>query len=157
MTSRMKTIAMSATLIVTSGTLFAAGDTGHRCAQVRDNVERLACYDQAFGKPAEAAPAIAPVPEQHFGFKEKEVARKDPQPAVSAAPDSVAAAIKSVDRRRDGKFVVTLDNDQVWAQSEFNSQADVEIGDPVTVRRGVLGSYLLVTRAGIGTRVKRVK
>ena len=46
---------------------------------------------------------------------------------------------------------------QVWAQAEFNSQADVEIGDSVTVRRGALGSYLLVTKAKIGTRVKRVK
>ena len=53
--------------------------------------------------------------------------------------------------------MVTLDNAQVWAQSEINSQADVEIGDSVTVRRGALGSYLLVTKAGIGTRVKRVK
>jgi hypothetical protein len=52
---------------------------------------------------------------------------------------------------------VTLDNAQVWAQSEFNSQADVEIGDSVTVRRAAFGSYLLVTKAGIGTRVKRVK
>jgi hypothetical protein len=157
MTARMKTIAMSATLIVTSGILSAADGSGHRCAQIRDNAERLACYDQAFGKPAESVAAIAAAPDQHFGFKEKEMARNDPQPAVSSAPDSVTAAIKSVDRRRDGKFVVTLDNAQVWAQSEFNSLADVEIGDPVTVRRGVLGSYLLVTRAGIGTRVKRVK
>jgi len=45
----------------------------------------------------------------------------------------------------------------VWSQSEFNSQADVDIGDTITVRRGALGSYLLVTKAGIGTRVRRVK
>jgi hypothetical protein len=154
MTARMKTIAMSVTLIVTSGILFAAEDAQHPCAQVRDDTDRLACYDQAFGKPAAATSAAS---HERFGFTEKELARNTGQSATSGAPESVTAAIKSLDRRYDGKFVVTLDNAQVWAQSEFNSQADVEIGDSVTVRRAAFGSYLLVTKAGIGTRVKRVK
>ncbi len=156
MTACVKTIAMSVTLIVTSGILFAAEDAQHPCAHVRNDTDRLACYDQAFGKPAASADPTAPAPKEQFGFTEKEMARNTGQSAT-AAPDSVTAAIKSLDRRHDGKFVVTLDNAQVWAQSEINSQADVEIGDSVTVRRGALGSYLLVTKAGIGTRVKRVK
>ena len=153
----MKTIAMSVTLIVTSGMLFAADEVQHQCAHVRNDTDRLACYDQAFGKPPASAAATSPAPSEQFGFTEKEVARNTGQSAAPAAPDSVTAAIKSLDRRRDGKFVVTLDNTQVWAQSEFNSQADVQVGDAITVRRGALGSYLLVTKAGIGTRVKRVK
>jgi len=157
MTAPMKTIAMSVTLIATSGILFAADEVQHPCAHVRDDTDRLACYDQAFGKPPASAAATSPAPSEQFGFTEKEVARNTGQSTASIAPDSVKAAIKSLDRRRDGKFVVTLDNTQVWAQSEFNSQADVQVGDAITVRRGALGSYLLVTKAGIGTRVKRVK
>jgi|KBSMisStandDraft_5_1062788.scaffolds.fasta_scaffold21728_3 hypothetical protein len=157
MTARMKTIAMSVTLILTSRILIAADDAQHPCAHLRNDTERLACYDQAFGKPAAAAAATAAAPQEQFGFTEKELARNTGQSAVSAAAESVTAAITSLVRRHDGKFVVTLDNAQVWAQSEFNSQADVEIGDSVTVRRGALGSYLLVTKAKIGTRVKRVK
>ena len=157
MTAPMKTIAMTVTLIVTSGILFAADDARHPCVHVRNDTDRLACYDQAFGKPPASAAATSPAPSEQFGFTEKEVARNTGQSTASIAPDSVKAAIKSLDRRRDGKFVVTLDNTQVWAQSEFNSQADVQVGDAITVRRGALGSYLLVTKAGIGTRVKRVK
>ena len=157
MTAHMKTIAMGVTLIVTSRILFAADEAQHPCAQLRNDTERLACYDQAFGKPAAAAAATAAAPNEQFGFTEKELARSTGQSAASAAPESVTAAITSVVRRHDGKFVVALDNAQVWAQSEFNSQADVEIGDSVTVRRGALGSYLLVTKAKIGTRVRRVK
>ena len=157
MTAPLKTIAMSVTLIATSGILFAADEVQHPCAHVRDDTDRLACYDQAFGKPPASAAATSPAPSEQFGFTEKEMARNTGQSAVPAAPDSVTAAIKSLDWRRDGKFVVTLDNTQVWAQSEFNSQADVQVGDAITVRRGALGSYLLVTKAGIGTRVKRVK
>jgi len=154
MTTATKTIAMSITLIVASGILFAADQGTHPCAQVRSDTDRLACYDQAFGKPAQPAAAA---PKEQFGFTEKEVARNTGQGTDSAGPTSVTAAITALDRRHDGKFVVTLDNAQVWAQSEINSQADVGIGDQITVRHGVLGSYLLVTKAGIATRVKRVK
>jgi len=150
----MKTILVGIALIAAPQFLFAADKAGHACASVRDDADRLACYDQAFGKPS--AP-VAAAPKGQFGFTEKEVARKNGQSAESADPSSVSAAIKALDRLHDGKFVVTLDNAQVWAQSEFNSQADVEIGDTITVRRAALGSYLLVTKAGIGTRVRRVK
>ena len=48
---------MGVALIVTSGILFAADEAQHPCAHVRDDTERLACYDQAFGKPAASAAA----------------------------------------------------------------------------------------------------
>jgi hypothetical protein len=150
----MKTIVIGIALIGISEILCAADTATHSCASVRDDAERLACYDQAFGKPA--VPAAA-APKKQFGFTQQEVARKNGQPSESEGPASVSAAIKALHRLHDGKFVVTLDNSQVWAQSEFNSQADVAIGDTITVRRGALGSYLLVTKAGIGTRVRRVK
>jgi hypothetical protein len=150
----MKTIVVGIALIGISGFLSAADTATHPCAEVRDDAQRLACYDQAFGKHANPDAAK---PEGQFGFTEQEVARNTGQSAEPATPTSVTATVKSLDHRRDGKFVVTLDNAQVWSQSEFNSQADVEIGDTITVRRGALGSYLLVTKAGIGTRVRRVK
>lgn len=154
MRKKFLSIAMSLGLIAASQTLFAAEDAKHPCALIRDSNDRLACYDQAFGKPADSE---AVTPAARFGFTEKEVERKTGQTTESAAPTSVTAAVTSLTRRRDGKFVVTLDNAQVWSQSEINSQADVEVGDTVTVRRGALSSHLLVTKAGIATRVKRVK
>jgi hypothetical protein len=50
-----------------------------------------------------------------------------------------------------------LDNAQIWSQSEINSKANVRVDDLVTVRRAVLGSYLLVTGVGVATRVTREK
>jgi hypothetical protein len=150
MRKKLISIAMGVALIASTRTLFGAEDPKHPCAQVRDNADRLACYDQAFGKPANsvAAPAVK------FGLPAKEVPQHSGENAAQA---SVSAVISSLIRQHDGKFVVTLDNAQVWSQTELNSQADVEAGDTITVRRGALGSYLLVTKAGIGTRVKRVK
>ena len=154
MRMELVSLAMAVVLIACPTTLFAAEDAKHPCTHVRDSADRLACYDQAFGKPTDS---VAAAPAEQFGFKEKEIKRQTEQPAEPAAPASVTAAITSLTRQRDGKFVVTLDNAQVWSQSELNSQADVRVGDAVTVRRGALGSYLLVTKAGIATRVKRVK
>jgi hypothetical protein len=143
---KIVSVAVVAASFTASANLRAEEGTGHPCAQVRDDGDRLACYDKAFGKPATAAPP------ERFGLPPKE-----PSPAQAAAPDSVTAAVTALDRLRDGKFVVTLDNAQVWSQSEINSQAIVQVGDTVTVRRGAFSSYLLVTKAGIATRVKRVK
>ena len=133
-------IAVVIALFTASAGLCAEEDTQHPCASVRDDGDRLACYDAAFGKPA-----TAKSPEQ-FGLPTEK-----PSPSTPAEPTTITATV------HDGKFVVTLDNAQVWSQSEINSQADVRVGDSITVRRGALKSYLLVTKAGIATRVKRVK
>lgn len=137
-------LVINAVLVAASQSSYAAEEPRHHCAGVHGDAERLACYDQAFGKPADTV-----APEKQFGLTE--------QVAKPTTPASLTAAVTSLDRLRDGKFVVTLDNSQVWSQSEINSQADVQVGDAVTVRRGLLGSYLLVTKAGIATRVKRVR
>ena len=156
MTTRKILLSTAASLALGGFTpaLPAADAAKHPCANVRDDTDRLACYDQAFGKPAEP---VATPPEAQFGYTEQEAKRQAGKAPEPEGPKAITAAVTSLDRQRDGKFVVTLDNAQVWSQSEINSQADVAVGDTVTVRRGVLGSYLLVTKAGIGTRVRRVK
>ena len=126
--------------------LHAAGPA-HRCAELRDDAERLACYDAEFGRPTASAPTPAPA-ERDFG-----VTRKKAEPEIT----SVTSVVAAVAAKRDGRFVVTLANGQVWEQSELESKARVEAGDTVTVRRASFGSHLIVTKAGIATRVKRVK
>jgi hypothetical protein len=157
MTFRTLLIPIAAALVLgaNSPALLAADTAKHPCANVRDNADRLACYDQAFGKPAETA--AAPAPQAQFGYTEQEARRQAGHTAEDDGTKSISATVTALERSRDGKFVVTLDNAQSWSQSEYNSQADVSVGDTVTVGRGALGSYLLVTKAGIGTRVRRVK
>jgi hypothetical protein len=137
---------LAATVLCTAKAL-GADPPAHPCAGIQPDAERLACYDQAFGKGATPADGASGLRE--FGDE----ARQEPQKKISR----ISATVASVERRREGHFVVTLDNGQVWVQSELNSRADVRVGDLVTVRRGALGSYLLDTRAGIATRVKRIR
>ena len=63
----------------------------------------------------------------------------------------------AIELRDDGKFVATLANGQMWAQTELNSRIEVRVGDTVRIRRGALGSYLLSNDAGMATRVRRVR
>jgi hypothetical protein len=77
--------------------------------------------------------------------------------AHSDKPASITASVTKVDLRRDGRWVVTLDNGHVWQQIETVSEARVRVGDSITVREAALGSHLLVTTSRIATRVRRVR
>lgn len=157
----------------------APASDGASCVAVNDDAARLACYDRAFGRKAassrtaatatSAAPVAAPPtnavpapaapkdPVAEFGLTEAARQAKDPvKAAEAAAPTSIAAKVISVRFRKYGEFVVTLDNGQVWEQNEPMPSAVVRVGDTVTVKKAVLGSYTLVTAARVATKVHRV-
>jgi hypothetical protein len=105
-----------------------------------------------------SATAAAPVasPDADFGLTQWKKRSLDPATA-SSAPQRITARVSQVERQRDGRFVVTLDNEQVWQQSETMSRARVAVDDEVTIREASLGSFLLLTANEIATRVRRVK
>jgi hypothetical protein len=166
-----------------SPAVLAAGDP-HSCVAIADDAARLACYDRAMGhtaapKPAPVAPTapaapaaaaaatsaaaapVAPVkkdPVGEFGLSEQAKQAKDPAKAAeaAAAPDSITGRVMSVRWRKYGEFVVTLDNAQVWAQIEPMPSAVVRVGDTVTIKKALFGSYTLVTAGRIGTKVRRI-
>ena len=138
-------------LLVACGLLFSnssdlrAAGAAHPCASITRDVERLACYDRHFGQP-----------QGHTNGAPPDANARAEAPATEKN-SNITATVTDFERRRDGLFVATLDNGQVWSQSELDSRAELRVGDTVTVRRGALGSHLLITPAGIGTRVKRVR
>jgi FtsP/CotA-like multicopper oxidase with cupredoxin domain len=107
-----------------------------------------------------AAPAAATPkdPVTEFGLTEAAKQAKDPAKAAEAAkaPTSMTAKVISLRFKKYGEFVVTLDNGQVWEQNEPMPSAIVRVGDTVTVKKAVLGSYTLVTAARVATKVHRV-
>jgi hypothetical protein len=157
-----------------------------RCVTIDDAAARLACYDSVAGRtaprssvdPIAAAPtagsptapvavaaatgtavaAAASAPaqdaEQTFGLSaEKLVARQDP------GVDELRARVSKVaNHPRPGRWVVTLDNGQVWEQREAGAESRrPRPGDEVTIRKASLGSFLMAV-SGRGTfRVSRVK
>ena len=106
-----------------------------------------------------AAPA-APIlvdPVAEFGLSESQKRAQNPERAKDVSPDSITAKVAEVGRQPTGGLVVTLENGQVWAQSESLSKARVAPGDEVTIRKATLGSYMLVAPNKVSMRVRRVR
>ena len=88
-----------------------------------------------------------------------------PEPAQSSAPqeiDSITAQVSDVAFTAFGKFIVILDNGQIWRQIEGDSDVAHFKKNPadntVTITRGAIGSYNLTINGREKVfKVKRVK
>jgi hypothetical protein len=138
---------------------FGQAPLPHPCTAVMDDRQRLACYDRAFGTPSPAAPPVAAPPAEvkdEFGMSARRKLRETTGDPDANVPESISGTISKIEWRR-GLFVATLDNGQVWLQSELNSKLRIDPQETVTIRRGLMGSYLLTGKQGVATRVKRLK
>ncbi|MBM4385794.1 MAG: hypothetical protein FJ091_20795 [Deltaproteobacteria bacterium] len=154
--------------------LAAAGDPGETllgCRKLSDAAERLACYDRVVDRAAQTIEpevlATAPrasssepersLRERLFGrsVEETDRALRDAYGVQTAAElTAVATAVK---RGPDGRVVVTLDNGQVWRQTESRA-FPLREGQTVRVREGALGSfYMNPVDGGRTAPVQRVR
>jgi hypothetical protein len=141
------------------------------CRVVANDVQRLACYDRLFPRAASDSvsasrpQAMAPVPAptsnamsdgtDRFGLT---AAQQRAGGAVAAQTvDSISASVTNLQRISSGELVIFLDNGQVWQESEPESWVPPQKGDHVTIRRALLGSFMLVTADHVATRVRRVR
>lgn len=151
-----------------------AEDTLATCAQIQADAQRLACYDglAGYGASGTAPPtapfnATAPIaaapdaaaavavanPAADFGLLQPAIKQRDPENWV----ESITAEVKSVTRNAEDRLVITLDNGQVWAQSETKPSAVLKPGDLVRIKRAALGSFMLVGPRSVSSRVRRVR
>lgn len=157
------------------------------CVRVEDLSARLACYDRAAGRGTPAAAPAAPVstaprasvppapapaavparaadPVAQFGAeavtKENDAltaAKVQQRAEVDALPKQIEARVTAVRQRPGGEQVLTLENGQVWQQTERRRDPVFSAGDTVVIKRGLLGSFLLTLQKGSPTtRVKRI-
>jgi hypothetical protein len=126
------------------------------CISVVDPTLRLACYDAAAGRTATAAatPAAASTPnaatapdataESRFGDRGQLTV--DAQ-ARRKIPSQIEARVKRVVTLPAGRYVLTLDNDQVWQTTEADWAVEFKAEDVVTIARLPLGGFQ-IERAG---------
>jgi hypothetical protein len=136
------------------------------CTREQDDALRLACFDRAAAPPAttaDKAVAAKPAaekadPAQAFGVHGSELARsrEADDPKQDNTPKRLTAKVAGIEKRARGELVFTLDNGQVWAQKEVGAYFPIDVGDPVTILAGTLGSHRLVvgSRATAVTRVR---
>lgn len=113
-----------------------------RCAGMADDGARLACYDALFRSTPQSA-------EAGFGLERREL-------RAAETLETVASPIASLERLRDGSVLVTLENGQVWRQTDGPRQTLWRPGDRLLIERAALGSFLAaVEGSGRSVRVRR--
>jgi hypothetical protein len=104
---------------------------------------------------------------QQFGSENLEA--PPPPPGAPAAPqnapppalDSITAGVTDYSFNPYDKFIVVLDNGQIWQQLESDSGAKARFSkggkNTVVISRGLIGSYNLTINDGPTFKVKRLK
>ena len=129
-----------------------------RCAEIAAPDARLSCYDALAGRmaasvrtPAGAPPAPRQRDAADFGLNPVQ-----PQPAPVAARSIEARVTKVIAVRPGlGHPSVLLDNGQVWTFTETEDDARLGPGDPVSIKRAALGSFLMTTPSKHTYHVRR--
>jgi hypothetical protein len=155
------------------------------CVAIDQPVERLACYDKLAGRlPAETGKAgdTAPGAVDPVEPKTEIIAPATPAvtptvPAVEPTPEAEAIfglehrqkpdeerpdelQLKWTKKKKDAydKWIITLENGQVWHQTDSRHFNFINSEQWVVISRGVLGSFFLAEPDRKGwIRVKRVK
>jgi hypothetical protein len=164
----------------------SATSASHPCATLFEDASRLECYDETFGRPNRArppappdvaavtatapsalapqpaAPAAAPIAASRdlvsdFGLTREQQRAQIPGSVPDPGPSSIEATVAQVRRSADGQFVVVLENGHVWAQNDPAVRVYLQPGEQVTIRKGALGSHLLVSVERGSVRVRRLK
>jgi hypothetical protein len=124
-------------------------DRMRTCATEANEAKRLACYDSAIGRSQGGSEDVG-VTGQLLRGKRKQAG------LTEAPPQDMSATVVSL-AQPQGKWVVTLDNGQVWAQQEV-LDFPLQVGDVITVKHGLLGALWMSNgRRRLQTRVERVR
>lgn len=135
----------------------AAAEASHACAAVADPAARLTCYDKVFPPTPIVHEVAAKKAVDEFGLDKQPTQLLNPgQTLEEADPERIASRVVKVEYGT-GKRTIVLENGQVWTVTEATSSGHMTKGDAVTVRKGALGSYQMVTPAGVDVRVRRVR
>lgn len=124
-------------------------DGVRHCASETDQAKRLACFDAL-------ATTLPKVQADQFGLTADIARKRDPVAERATAEAVLPGTIVALGESKDGHFIFTLDNKQVWIQTEIKSSIAFEVGDAVHIEHGAMGSLWLAADKGRKTRVKRV-
>ncbi len=141
------------------------------CRTLSDDKARLACFDESVAQldAARNKGDVAIVDREDvrqtrrklFGFSipdfgifggHKDERGRDDEDELK----EIVGTIKAVARGQDG-FIITLEDGARWAQTDgLVLGRSPRVGEPVTIRRGTLGSYKMSFKMGPGVKARRI-
>jgi hypothetical protein len=135
------------------------------CRKIEDGAQRLACYDAAVAgmTKAEATGDLVAVDReqrrevrrQSFGFALPSLAIFD-RGEKPEELDKLDTTLASASHNADGRWVFRMQDGAVWRQIDDEDLPNPpHAGDPVVIRKGVLGSFILDVAGQRGMKVHR--
>ncbi|MFA9200833.1 MAG: hypothetical protein ACEQR8_06535 [Cypionkella sp.] len=144
-------------------------DALYACQAIADAGQRLACFDQAVRtiQSADSAGEVIFADREQvkkakrglFGLGDIRLgifsrSKDDPE---DQELQEIEAGVRSITQGRDGKLQIVLDDGARWAQTDLSRlRLKVMQSKKVTIKRGPLGSYVMVFDNGSSVKVKRV-
>lgn len=135
------------------------------CTDLSDNAERLACFDTAVSKfkAAEDAGEVQT-------FTKEDVSRERKRnfglaipsfnfgkdPSKDAGLDKLLVNVVSIDQDPFKKLKITLENGQVWKQTD-SRRVSIRNIETAEIRKAALGSYKIKLDGGSAFKAKRIK
>ena len=120
-----------------------------RCGAQTDQVQRLACFDSLVA-------TLPKVEADRFGMTAEIANKRDPVAERQAQTEILPARIIAVSAGGHGELIFTLDNQQVWMQTQAEPGKHFAVGEPVHIEHGAMGSLWLAATKGRMTKVKRI-
>ncbi len=72
-------------------------------------------------------------------------------------PSRITARVASATRQASGRYLITLENGQVWLQTEDELGFRPRNGSSVSIKRGLLGSYWMTADKYYAVAVRRLR
>jgi len=129
-----------------------AGEALVKVAAGQESLEHL-CFDGT-GNELGVVEFLAVSREELFGKDGAEIRKSIRDATGEEELDQIEATVAEVRKSASGQAVITLDNGQVWLQTE-STKARISVNDKVTIRRRSFGSYSLYNKK-TAIRVKRI-
>jgi len=124
--------------------------TGLRhCATETDEAKRLACFDSLVA-------TLPKIEADQFGLTRDLALKRDPVAERQADTAILPGAIVALGQTPRGQLIFTLDNQQVWIQTEVEQSKTFSVGDVVHIEHGAMGTLWLAADHARKTRVKRI-
>jgi hypothetical protein len=120
-----------------------------RCASETDQTKRLACFDAL-------AATLPKLEADQFGLTADIARQRDPVGERQAADAVLPGKIVALSQGPHGEFIFTLDNQQVWIQSQLDNRFRFAVGDEVRIEHGAMGALWLAADKGRKTKVRRI-
>ena len=125
-------------------------DALRQCARQSDRAQRLACFDALVN-------TLPQVEADRFGMTADIEHKRHPEAAQPAKDEVLSGKISGLRHTPQGELIFTLDNRQVWVQSEVNPRIQFAVGEDVHIEHGSMSSLWLVADQHRKVRVTRLR